>query len=266
MDHAGGMVDFAKKFFFGSLSKAAAVYQPRSPWGPFAALAVAVSIFAACTFLMPLCIYAASSDFYLALSGRSRSPMLFQQSASPILQGLQQSAVAGLVILVSGMRGGTKSEVLSLRPTGILSSLTFAGLAFLAMVPIYFLISATISTYTLITDDFSPKAWLKPSWPWINLITSIIGAPISEEMLFRGFLLSALANSRLGFWPAAVASDLAWTLMHVLWAWPTLLSHFTFGLLLSLLISRTGSLWPCVIAHSINNTVPALFQLIYARS
>lgn len=257
------MIDLAKKFLIGSLSKAAVVYQPRSPWGPFAALAVAVLIFAACQLLMPLCIYAASPDLYSALSGRSGSPLLFQQSASPILQGLQQSAVAGLVILVSGMRGGTRSEVLSLRPAGILSSLNLAGLAFLAMVPIYFLITTTIPTYTLI-DDLSPKAWLKPSWPWINLVTSIIGAPISEEMLSRGFLLSALTNSRLGFWPAAVGSDLAWTLMHVPWAWPTLLSHFTFGLLLSLLISRTGSLWPCVIAHSINNTVPALFQLIYA--
>ena len=35
----------------------------------------------------------------------------------------------------------------------------------------------------------------------LALLVVGVGAPLSEELLFRGFLLSALARSRLGFWP-----------------------------------------------------------------
>ena len=39
---------------------------------------------------------------------------------------------------------------------------------------------------------------------WVLALLVVgIGAPLSEELLFRGFLLSALARSRLGFAGAA---------------------------------------------------------------
>ena len=41
----------------------------------------------------------------------------------------------------------------------------------------------------------------------LALLVVGIGAPLSEELLFRGFLLSALARTRLGFWGAAADHD-----------------------------------------------------------
>jgi membrane protease YdiL (CAAX protease family) len=39
----------------------------------------------------------------------------------------------------------------------------------------------------------------------------VIGAPISEELLFRGFMLPPLAKTRLGFWGATFVTSLLWT-------------------------------------------------------
>ena len=40
---------------------------------------------------------------------------------------------------------------------------------------------------------------------WVLALLVVgIGAPLSEELLFRGFLLSALAGSRVGFWGGAL--------------------------------------------------------------
>jgi membrane protease YdiL (CAAX protease family) len=104
--------------------------------------------------------------------------------------------------------------------------------------------------------------WLRASEPWVMLIALVIGAPVSEELLFRGFLLSALAKSRTGFWGAAVISNTAWTLTHLPWSWAPNFIIFVFGLLLSFILSRTGSVWPCVLAHCIANATPAVYRVV----
>ena len=53
-----------------------------------------------------------------------------------------------------------------------------------------------------------------PDWMLAAAVIGI-GAPLSEELLFRGFLLSALAKSRLGFWGAALIATALWTSLHI---------------------------------------------------
>ena len=80
-------------------------------------------------------------------------------------------------------------------------------------------------------------------------------APICEELLFRGFIFTALRNWR-GTLPAALITGLLFGGVHVGSA-PVLdlvpLAGLGFGL--CLLYRSTGSLYPCIVAHSINNSV-----------
>jgi uncharacterized protein len=80
-------------------------------------------------------------------------------------------------------------------------------------------------------------------------------APICEELLFRGFIFTALRNWR-GTWPAAVLTGLMFGAVHAGSA-PAIdlvpLAALGFGL--CLLYSRTGSLYPCIAAHSLNNSL-----------
>jgi len=80
-------------------------------------------------------------------------------------------------------------------------------------------------------------------------------APVSEEFLFRGFIFAALCNWR-GTFPAAVLTGLLFGAVHAGSA-PVLdllpLAALGFGL--CLLYRRTGSLYPCIVAHSLNNSI-----------
>jgi uncharacterized protein len=80
-------------------------------------------------------------------------------------------------------------------------------------------------------------------------------APIGEEFLFRGFIFTALRNWR-GVWPAAAITGVLFGGVHAGSA-PALdlvpLAVLGFGL--CLLYRATGSLYPCVAAHCVNNSL-----------
>jgi membrane protease YdiL (CAAX protease family) len=78
-------------------------------------------------------------------------------------------------------------------------------------------------------------------------------APVSEELLFRGYIFRALRNWR-GFAPAAIITGLIFGAVHIGsspigFALP--LAAFGFGL--CLLYHWTGSLYPCIALHAANN-------------
>jgi membrane protease YdiL (CAAX protease family) len=80
-------------------------------------------------------------------------------------------------------------------------------------------------------------------------------APICEEFLFRGFIFRALYNWR-GLWPAALITALIFGGVHAGSA-PAidLLPLAALGFGLCLLYRYTGSLYPCIAAHSLNNSI-----------
>ena len=80
------------------------------------------------------------------------------------------------------------------------------------------------------------------------------GAPLSEELLFRGFLLSALSATALGYWQSAVIATLAWTSLHFTYSWVGLTEVFVIGMYLSWLLWRTGSLLPPLVCHALYNS------------
>jgi uncharacterized protein len=85
-------------------------------------------------------------------------------------------------------------------------------------------------------------------------LTCVI-APICEELLFRGYIFTALRSWR-GTLPAALITGLVFGGVHYGSA-PTLdlvpLAGLGFGL--CFLYRSTGSLYPCMLAHSLNNSV-----------
>jgi membrane protease YdiL (CAAX protease family) len=80
-------------------------------------------------------------------------------------------------------------------------------------------------------------------------------APICEEILFRGYIFTALRNWR-GVWPAAIITGLLFGGVHAGSA-PAidLVPLAVLGVALCLLYRATGSLYPCIAAHSLNNSL-----------
>jgi CAAX protease family protein len=84
----------------------------------------------------------------------------------------------------------------------------------------------------------------------------IVAAPLSEELFFRGFMFQGLRRS-VPFVVAAVISSVVWGLFHYTGAgsWGVVLQLSIFGLALAWLYERTGSIWPTIAVHALNNAI-----------
>ena len=79
--------------------------------------------------------------------------------------------------------------------------------------------------------------------------------PISEEVLFRGYVLRGLL-ARIGPGPAVVSTALVFSALH--FDPGTIIPIFFTGLALGWLNVKTGSLWPCFAAHAGQNAIALL--------
>lgn len=85
------------------------------------------------------------------------------------------------------------------------------------------------------------------------LLTTVI-APICEETLFRGYIFAALSKWR-GWIPGAILTGMLFGAVHAGSA-PVedLIPLGVLGFALCFLYRRTGSLYPCIAVHSLNNS------------
>jgi uncharacterized protein len=88
---------------------------------------------------------------------------------------------------------------------------------------------------------------------WLLVIAFCIAAPMSEELLARGFLYRGWSESFLRVPGAILLSSLAWTALHLQYDWFFFGEIFTIGLLLGYLRYRSGSLWLTIVLHGLNN-------------
>lgn len=85
-------------------------------------------------------------------------------------------------------------------------------------------------------------------------LTCVI-APICEEMLFRGFIFTSLRNWK-GPWLGALLTAILFGAVHATSApGVDLLPLAALGFALCLLYRATGSLYPCIAAHALNNAI-----------
>jgi membrane protease YdiL (CAAX protease family) len=84
----------------------------------------------------------------------------------------------------------------------------------------------------------------------------VVVAPVSEEIFFRGFLFGGLRRGT-SFVVAALVSSGIWGLFHYTGpgSWGVVVQLTVFGLALAWVYERTGSLWPPIALHVLNNAL-----------
>jgi membrane protease YdiL (CAAX protease family) len=92
------------------------------------------------------------------------------------------------------------------------------------------------------------------------LVLGALLTPLGEELLFRGVLVNALG--RYGAWVAVLVSSAVFALAHGVNY--LLVVSFTVGVIAALLLRRTGSIWPGVALHAVNNSASVLLPAAYA--
>ncbi len=92
---------------------------------------------------------------------------------------------------------------------------------------------------------------------------TVIGAPIVEELFFRGFTQRA-AVARLGRPLGVVLSSVLFGLTH--FQAPQLLALVVFGMILGYLVERTGRLGPSIVTHMAFNATTVVMLVVLSSS
>ncbi len=100
--------------------------------------------------------------------------------------------------------------------------------------------------------DFYVQLVVKPLiWPdliWLGLLPGL-----SEELLFRGVMLSALGLN----WPGVVVSSLCFGILHFS-GWPYVVWATLVGLMLGFSAIATGNLLVPIVAHIVTNLIASI--------
>ena len=90
----------------------------------------------------------------------------------------------------------------------------------------------------------------------IIVLSAVVFAAVVEEAIFRGFLQISM-EEHINVTQAVIYASIAWAFVH---ANPYLMVQiFLFGFILGYLAWRTGSIYPAVICHGINNAIAVFF-------
>lgn len=183
-------------------------------------------------------------------------PDLDSDAAILVAQGLfGASLILVAVGVASGWDRGRVRDALGqlgLRPVGLKAF----GIALLTLIG-YYIVVALFATLLVNPEQEDVASELGVNDPSVLVAISAVLmiavlAPLSEELFFRGMVFSGL-RSRFSLWPAALISGVVFGLPHVLTGPLAAIPLTVLGVALAWLYERTGSLWPCIFIHMINN-------------
>ncbi len=166
-------------------------------------------------------------------------------------------------IYFARLRGRPRPQDFGFRRVGVLRGI---GGVIATGVSYYAVTAAYASLFALHGTDKLPAplgtATSPAAMAGIALFVCVL-APMAEEFFFRGFIFGVLRRMRievagrdLGVWVAAVITGILFGLAHASSALTQDLIPLGFlGFVLCLLRWRTGSLYPCMAVHCLNNAL-----------
>lgn len=163
-----------------------------------------------------------------------------------------QVMVIGIVIAVARRPLGTLARDLGLqRYRGRdLWLPTIAAIGCYIMVGAYVIAVEELGIDILTPESTVPSEIMRDGWTTaLTGVTAVAGAPISEELFFRGLVFGGLL--RWGFLPAAVASSVLFASVHL--DIGSLIPFTIIGLTLAWLFWRRGNLWDAIAFHVLFN-------------
>lgn len=176
------------------------------------------------------------------------TPAWLDLTAGVILQG---ALIAGALIAAQLIKPLHPWQF-GLRPTPFLRG---AGWTLVALV--CFFVFAALYATLVETPKQTTAEDLGVNESQVALIAAgimfVFAAPIAEELFFRGFFYGSL-RSRLPTAWAAIVCGVVFGGIHVTSGPSAVPALIVFGIILCLLRERTGSLYPCIGLHALNNT------------
>jgi CAAX protease family protein len=169
---------------------------------------------------------------------------------------LQDVAFVGAALLFASMAGTPRPEQFGLRRTSFWPAVGWIVVAFVG----FYVVTLTwVSILGANPDDtkLPDELGVKDSTAALLAVAFLVSvvAPVAEEFFFRGYFFTALRGWK-GLWPAAILTGLVFGAIHIGSAEAVFLAPLAFfGFAQCLLYDRTGSLYPCMALHCLNNSL-----------
>jgi uncharacterized protein len=186
---------------------------------------------------------------------------------------------------VNGVLGLVVSGALGLIALAVAALVRIRGLAAFGIrraEPRHLVVAAVLGLVSYVLATIVAVAWMTMSgdmqnvqtgydaaaaagW-WSLALTLVAGAiitPIGEEAFFRGVVANALL-ARYGAWVGVIVSAAIFAVAHGIN--PILPVAFVVGVLTALLFHWSGSIWPGVVLHGVNNATASLVPLLFATA
>lgn len=165
-----------------------------------------------------------------------------------------QAIVAALTVVAARVIGWPGIHLLPLKlPASADHVAVFSMFAVLVAAALY---ASAIFAYdrAAIVNDVRPFAEeLRTRAGWLMLIAAAFGAPIAEELLFRGLLFGVLRRSPLGLLGASLLSAGLWAGLHLGYSYYGVSGVVLIGLYLAWLREKTDSLVLPMLCHGLYN-------------
>jgi membrane protease YdiL (CAAX protease family) len=170
---------------------------------------------------------------------------------------VQDAAFVGAALFLAARVGPVRPEHFGLRaPPRLAAALGWSALAAVAYLT-FFAVWGALVVGKQKQDDIFQSLGVGRGALAIAVVAVLVCvvAPLAEEFLFRGFCFGAL-RTRLGVGWAAVAVGVVFGAFHVIGTPVVLLAPLAFlGFVFCLLRAKTGSLYPSVGLHAMNNSI-----------
>jgi uncharacterized protein len=169
---------------------------------------------------------------------------------------VQDVSFVGAALLFASIAGRPRPEQFGLRRTRVWPALGWIAVTFGGF---YLVTAVWVAVLGASPDDakLADELGVKDSTIAMLAVAFLVSvvAPVAEEFFFRGFFFTALRAWK-GLWPAAILTGLVFGAIHVGSADAAFLLPLAFlGFALCLLYHRTGSLYPCMTLHCLNNSL-----------
>jgi membrane protease YdiL (CAAX protease family) len=167
----------------------------------------------------------------------------------------QDACLIGAALLFARVVAPPRPELFGLRGVSLKRAAAYVVGGYLVFVIASYLWLALIGepdAKDTITEDLGAK----DSTVALIAVTFVVTvcAPLAEEFFFRGYFFGALRSN--GFWPAALLTGLAFGLVHVFGSPIAFIVPLALlGTALCFIREKTGSLYPGIALHCLNNSV-----------
>lgn len=170
-----------------------------------------------------------------------------------VLLAFQAVSLLATIVLARHLQRGRADLLPLAKPAGQAAWIAASLMGLIALAAVYTLVVYLVDPGALYRDVGTFSDLLRSDSWWLLAIVAVLGAPVVEEVMFRGLLFGVLSRSPAGPLVAALVTSVFWSVLHATYSGYGLVAIFLIGLYLAWLRARTGSLIVPIAAHSLYN-------------